>query len=186
MRLYTERLCLRPVSPEDSESLFAIYGDPATNQFNPAGPFPDREHADLVLSGWLAHWRQHGFGNWAISLRQQPDKTLGFGGIARRKIATETMNNLGYRFARYAWGQGLATEFARVILHHSFHQLNMPEVAATVRQNHLASQRVLQKVGLKVCGQIDDVPGAPVSLLFRLRHEEWRVQTYESGGGPVA
>ncbi|OON38002.1 GNAT family N-acetyltransferase [Izhakiella australiensis] len=186
MRLYTERLCLRPVSPDDSEPLFAIYGDPATNQFNPAGPFPDREHANLVLSGWLAHWRQHGFGIWAISLRHEPYKTLGFGGISRREVASETINNLGYRFACDAWGQGLATECARVILHHSFHQLNMPEVAATVRQNHLASQRVLQKIGLQLRGHIDDVPGAPASLLFRLRHEEWRVQTYEQGAGPVA
>jgi hypothetical protein len=31
-------MILRPPQHEELESLFAIYGDPATHQFNPAGP----------------------------------------------------------------------------------------------------------------------------------------------------
>ncbi|MCD8672342.1 GNAT family N-acetyltransferase, partial [Klebsiella pneumoniae] len=35
------RLYLRRVNASDIDDLFRIYGDPATNTFNPAGPYPD-------------------------------------------------------------------------------------------------------------------------------------------------
>lgn len=34
----TERLILRPAAADDVASVFAIYGDPETNRYNPAGP----------------------------------------------------------------------------------------------------------------------------------------------------
>ena len=41
----TARLRLRPVTESDVDDLFRIYGSPATNTFNPAGPYPNRAHA---------------------------------------------------------------------------------------------------------------------------------------------
>lgn len=60
MTLYTSRLLLRPVAQEDLGDLFAIYGDPATNTFNPAGPYPDIAYTQTVLDRWLAHWQSTG------------------------------------------------------------------------------------------------------------------------------
>ncbi|HGY3899768.1 TPA: GNAT family N-acetyltransferase, partial [Klebsiella aerogenes] len=40
MQLQSTRLYLRPVTKFDLDDLFRIYGDPATNTFNPAGPYP--------------------------------------------------------------------------------------------------------------------------------------------------
>ncbi|WP_239685789.1 GNAT family N-acetyltransferase, partial [Enterobacter roggenkampii] len=49
MQLHPTRLYLRPVTESDLDDLFRIYGDPATNTFNPAGPYPDIKHAKNVL-----------------------------------------------------------------------------------------------------------------------------------------
>lgn len=38
LHIETHRLRLRPVMAEDVVDLYRIYGDPATNTFNPAGP----------------------------------------------------------------------------------------------------------------------------------------------------
>ncbi|WP_228288804.1 GNAT family N-acetyltransferase, partial [Klebsiella quasipneumoniae] len=110
MHIETHRLRLRPVMAEDVADLYRIYGDPATNTFNPAGPYPDIDYASTVIQRWLAHWHDRGFGNWAISARDAPEKIIGFGGLTIRRYNDVTLNNLGYRFATEAWGKGLATE----------------------------------------------------------------------------
>ena len=103
MQLHPTRLYLRPVTESDLDDLFRIYGDPATNTFNPAGPYPDIKHAKNVLARWGNHWETHGFGNWAISLKDSPDRIIGFGGLSISSYADIIINNLGYRFAAEAW-----------------------------------------------------------------------------------
>lgn len=174
MRLETPRLCLRPVIASDVADLFNIYGDPATNLFNPAGPYPDIHHAKTVLGRWIDHWENLGFGNWAISLCDHPDAIIGFGGLSILRYADISINNLGYRFATTAWGKGLATEFAAYAVRHGFEEIELSEICAVVRGDHLASQKVLQKTGLKYARDIDDVAGAPPSLLYSLTRQEWR------------
>ncbi len=174
MQQSISRLHVRPVMASDADDLFRIYGDPATNTFNPSGPYPNREYAQTVLDRWITHWQQHRFGNWAISLLTAPDTIIGFGGLSRVRYADLTINNLGYRFATDAWGKGLATEFSAYAIRHGFTRLNLKDISAVVRSNHLASQRVLQKAGLEYCGEIDDVKDAPPSWLYSLSREAWR------------
>jgi len=50
MHLQTTRLFLRPVRADDADALFRIFGDPETNRFNPAGPYPDIAYAQKVLT----------------------------------------------------------------------------------------------------------------------------------------
>lgn len=174
MELYTERLYLRPVSPSDVDCLFRIYGDPATNLFNPAGPYPDIEYTRTVLARWLSHWDEQGFGNVAITLRDDPLTVIGFGGLSIKTFADITINNLGYRLATQAWGKGLATEFARRILRYGFDDIDVSEISAVVRVNHQDSQNVLNKAGMKCVGTLHDVDSGPPSLLFTLTQDAWR------------
>lgn len=169
----TDRLALRPVTKRDVEDLFRIHGDPATNIFNPAGPYPDLEYAQSVLTRWLAHWAEHGFGQWAITEKQHPQKVIGFGGLSIRSYAGVAINNLGYRFETAAWGKGYATEFACFAVEHGFTAFNLAEIAAVVRPNHLVSQNVLKKSGLRFSREIHDVDNAPPSLMFALTRQQF-------------
>ncbi|EKK4015853.1 GNAT family N-acetyltransferase [Cronobacter sakazakii] len=170
----TARLRLRLVTESDVDDLFRIYGSPATNTFNPAGPYPNRAHAESVMDRWLTHWQAYGFGNWRIALTTAPDETIGFGGLSLRRYADMEMNNPGYRFATQAWGQGLATEFARFAVRYGFEDLALEAVSAVVRSNHLASRKVLTHAGLRYVREIHDVDNAPPSLLYTLARDEWR------------
>lgn len=174
MLLQTERLCCRAVRSSDADRLFGIYGDPATNVFNPAGPYTDIYQAMSVLKEWMTHWTEKGFGNWAISLRSEPEKIIGFGGINIRCCAGLLINNLGYRFATETWGKGVATEFSRAAIHYGFNELNLDEISAVVRANHFASLNVLQKSGMVFSKEVQDVENAPPSLLFSLTRDKWR------------
>lgn len=173
MELKTERLRLRPVREQDLEDLFRIYGDPATNTFNPAGPYPDIDHAKNVLARWLQHWSQHEFGCWAITEKDAPARVIGFGGISIRNVGAIIVNNLGYRFEIDAWGKGYATEFASFSIEHGFNNLDLQEISATVRAHHVASQNVLKKSGLRFIREIHDVENAVPSMLFSLTKKEW-------------
>jgi RimJ/RimL family protein N-acetyltransferase len=172
MHKTTARLVLRPPVPDDLDSLFAIYGDPATNRFNPSGPLSSIEQAQWLLDGWMAHWKAHGYGQWVICTRESPNEIIGFGGIDARRYLTVERLNLGYRFGTQAWGKGFATELSQAALDCAFAELNVPEVFAVVRPHHQASIRVLEKVGMLHIDTLDDVPGQAASLVYRLRRED--------------
>lgn len=174
MHAHSERLTLRPVRLSDLDDLFRIYGDPATNTFNPAGPYPDIAHARVVLTRWLHHWNKYAFGQWAMSLTATPEKVIGFGGLSVSTYADITINNLGYRFAPDAWGKGLATEFSHTAIRYGFDTLLLNAISGVVRPDHLASQKVLMKAGLKYVGEVNDVPDEEPSLLYTLKAHEWR------------
>jgi [ribosomal protein S5]-alanine N-acetyltransferase len=167
----TDRLILRRPTAADAQSVFAIYGDPATNVFNPFGPHADLEKSREVLDGWIAHWAARGFGQWAIATQQAPDSIIGFGGVAYRKYLDTHALNLGYRLAASAWGQGYATELAQAALSHALDELHEPEVFAIVRPSNAPSIRVLEKIGMKRIGTLDDVPGQDASYLFSAKRE---------------
>ncbi len=72
-----------------------------------------------------------------------------------------------------AWGKGLATEFAIYAIKFGFDVIKLTEISAVVRENHLASQKVLQKSGLRYVKEIHDVKDAPPSLLYSISVDEW-------------
>lgn len=174
MQLLTERLVMRPVAAQDRDPLFRIYGDPATNTFNPIGPLTSLAETQLLLDKWMTHWQQYGFGNMALSRRGAPQDIIGFGGFGVGEFAGRPVNNLGYRLATHAWGQGLATEFACAMVRYGFEACGLQVIDAAVRDNHLASQRVLEKAGLSVNGHVYDLPDAPASLTFQITLAQWR------------
>lgn len=187
---HTDRLRLRAITLGDAEALFAIYGDLATQQFNPAGPYRDMDTAKRTLATWWQHWQQHGVGPWAISLADQLEHIIGFGGLSymtylppstlallkepvepsslAHRVGCREVLNVGYRFATTSWGKGYATELTRFALDHACNTLMVKEVFAIVRPGHLASIKVLEKAGMHRIGQLDDVPGHEHSVLYQM------------------
>ncbi|EIV9677757.1 aldo/keto reductase [Klebsiella pneumoniae] len=106
---------LRPVISSDLNDLFKIYGDPATNTFNPAGPYPNIDHAKMVMNRWLDHWQTHSFGNWAISLLTNPEKIIGFGGLGIRNYMEALHDVVKAGKARYIGASSMeAWRFAKM------------------------------------------------------------------------
>jgi ribosomal-protein-alanine N-acetyltransferase len=173
LHLESARLTFRPVRHSDVEDLYRIYGDPATNTFNPAGPYPSLTYTQAVLERWIAQWARDGFGQMAIATRLNPHKIIGFAGLSVREFDGETVNNLGYRFATEAWGQGFATEASLRLTRFGFEELKLKKISAAVRENHLDSLNVLEKSGLRRSGKVTDVKDAPASLVFTITSDQW-------------
>jgi len=56
---------------------------------------------------------------------------------------------VGYRLAKRFWGMGLAPEAAQASLCYGFEELGLDRIVAVVHPENVASQRVLEKIGLK-------------------------------------
>lgn len=167
MQRTTARLLLRPPRMDDLDTMFAIYSDPATNQFNPNGPIKELSQAQAFIDAWVRHWAEQGYGWWAVATREAPDEIIGFGGVALMKYLDVERVNLGYRFGVPAWGKGYATELGRAALDYAINELNLPEVYGLVRPTHQASIHVLEKIGLQRVDVLDEVPGQAPSLVYR-------------------
>ena len=166
MPMSSAHLIYRAPAVEDLDRLFAIYSDPQTQLFNPSGPMTEKAQAAALLEGWIEHWQTHGYGWWAIARKELPEHIIGFGGIGLHDFLGVQRVNLGYRFAVEAWGQGFATEMGKAALDFGFSSLKLEDVYGYVRPPHAASIRVLEKIGMHRCGELDDVPGQVPSLMF--------------------
>lgn len=169
----SERLLYRYKTAEDVQDLFRIFGNPVTHQFNPRGPYPDIGYARDALTRAQQSYDIHGFGDWTIYEKENPDTVIGFGGIFASHFDGQLTNNLGYRFDPAAWGKGYATELSRRAIRFGFDDIGLDEIVGVVRENHVASRRVLEKAGLTFLKKVDDLPGFAPSLMFRITRHDW-------------
>ncbi|WP_143305709.1 GNAT family N-acetyltransferase [Chitinophaga vietnamensis] len=171
--IHTTRLLLRPPAATDLPWLYEIYSDPATNVYNPAGPYTSMEKVEFLLQTWLQHWKHHGFGMWAIEEKDHPGVVIGFGGLTWKMYGDTERLNIGYRFAPGAWGKGYATELCHSGLAYAFHELQQPVVYGLVRPQNKASVRVLEKSGMLRYSTLNDVPGQEESFVYRLLAQDF-------------
>lgn len=163
------RLTYRKPEMSDSDRIFEIYSNPQTQRFNPAGPMKTIDQAKELLSTWIEHWAKYGFGWWAIAEKASPDHVIGFGGVGHYDYLSDSRLNIGYRFASDVWGKGYATETGQFTLNFAFTTHGSERIWAVVRPDHTASINVLEKIGMRRCGVLDDVPGKPSSLIYEIQ-----------------
>ncbi|MFZ6875543.1 GNAT family N-acetyltransferase [Undibacterium sp. Di27W] len=170
--LKTERLLLRKMERRDLDSAALIHGDPATNIHNPTGP-RSREATRLLLDDWAGAWERKHFGYWTVCSLSEPHQVLGFGGVMRKQIADFSGLNIYFRFAAHTWGKGYATEMAKAALHAAFTILAEDAVYGLVRPANIPSRRTLEKIGMQLFSEVEDVPGEAASLIYRITQEDY-------------
>jgi RimJ/RimL family protein N-acetyltransferase len=161
--LTTPRLRLQPRTMADLEACVAMDLDPEVRRFiyGDRPPDPDELRAQLrarIAGGWPAQG-----GIWVVE-RQDGADFLGWCGLF--PLEDSGLIEIGYRYVRSAWGQGVATEAARAVLDYGFRDLCFDPIVAVTHPNNRASQRVLAKIGLIACGMASHY-GQRVSF-FRL------------------
>ena len=147
--LTTQRLRLRPRTMADLEACVAIDLDPEVHRFiyGRHPPDPDQHRAQLrarIASAWPAKG-----GIWVVEWQDAPG-FLGWCGLF--PLENSGLIEIGYRYQRNAWGQGVATEAALAVLDHGFREQGFDPIVAVTHPANLASQHVLEKIGLNAGG----------------------------------
>ncbi|MFG6468577.1 GNAT family N-acetyltransferase [Roseateles sp. BYS87W] len=171
--LVTRRLVLRPPRVTDLDTLAALHADPAVNRFCAAATPQGQAAVAAQLDGWIDHWRQHGFGHWAIAEREAPETLIGFGGLMNRRVADHAGLYLYYRITPQAWGRGLASEMLQFAIQQAFDQRHEGSVVAAVLPNNAPTRKTLEGLGLRLKGTLADGPGSAAALLYELRADRW-------------
>ena len=144
--LPTPRLHLRDFLPTDLQAIHAYASDPEVTRLMFYGP---RDEADTMayLQRMLQSQVERPRRTWELAVIQCADNRLI--GACDVTLDNESEGDLGYIFARDVWGQGYASEAARVMVDAGFAQLRLQRIFATCAVEHGASARVLEKAGLR-------------------------------------
>jgi ribosomal-protein-alanine N-acetyltransferase len=143
--LRTERLLLCEFQPEDAAKLKRILEGLDVLKYFPSDKPPSLERVERLVVEHRDHWGKFGYGWWAIWTRENPT-LIGWCGL---NFLDETEEiELKYLLDRSYWGQGLATEAALRSVRFGFDTINLQEIIGIVHPKHVASQRVLEKVGM--------------------------------------
>ncbi len=157
MKLQTERLILRELIPSDDKGIFELDSNPKVHEFVGKNPIVSIEQARDVIAFIQQQYQDNSIGRWAVIDK----KTKAFMGWAGLKLYQSEANGhsnfyeLGYRFMPKYWGQGYATEAAKAILEYGFNEMKLKEIYAMTDVKHKASQRVLEKCGMRYIEDFD-------------------------------
>ena len=143
----TKRLILRHQVITDLDDLWALYRDPEITKYIPDAP-RSREEAKEELEWHMnGHPRHPELGLWA-TIHKETGKFIGRCGLLPWTIDGQNEIEVAYTIAREYWGQGLATEAARAILHYGFEKLNLSRLISVIDSENIASRRVAEKIGM--------------------------------------
>ena len=183
--LTTARLRLRGFEERDRAPFAALNADPAVMEHFPSTL--DRAASDALVDRIQERWANDGHGLWAVE-RREDRAFLGFTGVAR--LAFLDVPEVGWRFARFAWGQGYATEAAEAALGFGFGPLDLAEIVSVTTVGNARSMRVMERLGMHRDPAADfEHPNLPSGhplrphVLYRLTREEWNRIVRERSSG---
>ena len=143
----TSRLILRKMAQSDYPALSAILQDEAT-MYAYEGAFSDTETQNW-LDCTLNHYKEHGFGLWAVILKSSGEM-IGDCGITWQKLGETSVPEIGYHFNRAYWGQGYAAEAAIACKEYAFDSLRFDEIYSIVRDTNIPSMNVAIRNGMLI------------------------------------
>jgi RimJ/RimL family protein N-acetyltransferase len=174
--LSSGRICLRRWRDEDREAFAAMNSDARVMEFFRSRL--SRVESDLMVDGIQKHFSEHEFGLWAIEVPGIAP-FIGFAGlsIARFSAPFTPCVEVGWRLAFEHWGQGYATEAARLALGYGFGILALSEVVSYTSATNHRSRAVMERLGMRRDSAEDfDYPPLPQGHPLR-RHVLYRLDS---------
>jgi RimJ/RimL family protein N-acetyltransferase len=184
----TERLLLRAWREADREPHAVMNEDPAVMEHFPGTM--TREQSDEMFDRVQAHWREFGWGLWAVDVPGEAP-FIGFVGVARQVAPGRPVVEVGWRLARAHWGRGFATEAAERSLAFGFETLDLDEIVSFTVPQNARSRAVMERIGMHRDPEDDfDHPRIDAArypqlvrhVLYRLTQPEWRARHVQEVG----
>ncbi len=101
-----------------------------------------------MLDDKIAHWEDHGFGQWIWRERASGD-LIGRIGPQWTTSPGELVVEVGWIVAREKQGRGYATEAGQAALRWAFEHAGCERIVAFTWTENLASLRVMEKLGMR-------------------------------------
>mgnify|MGYP001815356470 FL=1 len=179
------RVLLRRWTPADRPVFAAMNADPIVMEYFPSAL--DRSESDAFVDRIEAHFDTAGFGLWAVEIVSS-GAFAGFVGLwpAAFDAHFTPAIEVGWRLRSDVWGNGYATEAARLALDDGFSRLGVDEIVSFTAAVNQPSRRVMEKLGMRR-DPLDDFEHPSVAVgsslrthvLYRLAADAWTVDRPE-------
>ena len=151
MILETERLVLRPIVASDWRALYPIMSDPKVMAYWDSPEVVDPDISEALVAAQVEDMQTGAARYWAVE-RADPTSFLGacdLSGIDWRHRRGE----VGFVFAREAWGQGYGLEAMRAVVDHAA-SLGLKRLWARTHAGNERSERLLARLGFESEGYL--------------------------------
>jgi len=148
--LSTERLCLAPFTPADTEKVHRMSIEQSMRDWIPNQVYRDLEHTARVLGALMAQYepRRHpSEGPFVLGVRKRNGNALiGHVGLS----CVENMIEVGYAIEEAEQGRGYATEALGALCEWGMAEFRLTALHGLVAIDNLRSASVLRKVGFEL------------------------------------
>ena len=149
--LETDRLILRPLKREDSQEAFKNWSsDPNVAKYTTWEAHKSEKETKEFIDGVISNYNANLMDSWGIILKAS-NRLIGTGGYTpgskKGNICT-----IGYALSKKYWNRGIMTEAVRKMVEYGFSHLQPSRIQSYTNIEHIASQRVLEKIGFKFEG----------------------------------
>lgn len=144
--LETARLSIRPWRADDRPAFAAMMSNPEVTKFlNGGRPYSEQQFDDL-MARQTRNLTEHGVCMGAV-IEKSSGRIIGHSGT--QPLGTTSDLEIGWVFAREAWGHGYATEAGAASLKYVLETLGRPRVVAIIDPDNEASKRVAARLDMQ-------------------------------------
>ncbi|WP_347160258.1 GNAT family N-acetyltransferase [Pontibacter chitinilyticus] len=148
----TERLILKPTSEEDAPFIYELLNAPKWIQYIGDRNVRSVEEAkEYIRNKMQPQLEKHGYGNYTL-IRKSDNVKLGICGLYDRD-GLEGID-IGFAFLPEHEQKGYAFEAAKEVKRAGIEEFSISRIRAITTKDNVASQKLLEKLGLKFKGMV--------------------------------
>lgn len=155
--LETDRVRLRQYLPQDFQRMIELNSDPEVMTYLGGVVANTFEETKTGVERIIQYQKQFDF-KLGVFTAELNGEYMGWFLLRpdRRTLENTKELEVGYRLKKQFWGQGYATEVTVALVQKAFEELEAEIVFGLISPANKASQRVLEKAGLRFVREYDD------------------------------
>jgi ribosomal-protein-alanine N-acetyltransferase len=161
--LETARLCLRRLTYDDAEDMFAYASDPEVTKHLMWLPSKSVEESLEFIMSAIERYRKRQPAPWGMELKTE-GKIIGTCDYIHW-WPVHKRAEIGYAMSRLYWGMGLMTEAVQEIIDYGFKVKDLNRIQAMCEIPNIGSARVMEKAGMSYEGILRE---------YMIQHGEFR------------
>ena len=180
LRLYTDRLRLRPPTLRDAEGLYDLFADPEVMGGLNKEPVSAVEDAHATIEAGIGAWTSEGLGPFVLEAVATERTVVGQAGLmifdtrgwtpsTWADAGSHAQPELGWALIRRHRGKGYATEAAAAIRDWAFEARALDRLVSLISPDNIRSQRVADRLGAIPTETITPIDTRSKAVVWRHR-----------------